>query len=614
MAEYLGIEVDFSARGYDSIGELFDRLEAKATKLGKTNRGAAAEFTRFMSDAIASYRGNPEALQWLANFQRSLDRRFGAGFNRLLTGPNADRAFFGGRKTLPVDEKYISVLKQGGLAVGKFAAAFAVMKKSFASAEAVAKMTHELRMLTLTSDLGTQSMLALGNAASLFGGSYASVAQATTRYNTQMANARFGRGFGYLNDAVRFGFGFDPNESYEQRSDRAVSFLRGEKDIAMRTTMAQAIDPMNYKQLLGYAAMSADAYKEMKEYFRKTADQKDAFGDNRAKTAEANSAEYDMAKQRLSANWEQIKIQAMNALLPILTQIMKIGTWFAEVINRFPKLISAITACITALAVFRGALMAKNAVSFAARFMSLMKNIGSVKSVADITRIMSGGGSAARSGAGLVSLASRMVAGIQSGLLRLGSMLPFGVLRGTVLALKATGVGAAVAATAYVSYKLGEKLGNWIADQMSAKRHQQSMMDWRTGAWKGKALTSDINTLKQQLKDGPKGFYYEGLVKGGKSKEEASKMWRSHLEAQLSMLERQYNDYKGVASQTEKSRRDGAAGASVANVSNNRSTDSHNTTNNTYHVYGQEGAEAVRKGMSGDVNLNEKVNGSSVAA
>lgn len=348
-----GIDIGLSASGFDSVLAMFKRLSAEGDKLGKsTNEIVAAmkklravllkplseERHQLLKD-LNGERDPKKRFQILKDLEQNLYKlqRVARAYNqikdKLISPP--DKPSNGGKD--PVKSRFeelygtITHLKATWFA---FQQSMRPMKVMYAWVEGVTQLNMQLRMLHYSSGMAIASLTAYGNTASMYGGSASSISSYVERYNTQIAKARRGLGLGYLQDvAWQFGFGFNPNESAEERRVRAIAHMKDMSD-GERLAFAQMEDPAGAKELLAWAERGVEAYNTFHSYMKNIVEGTRT-GDGKRVVDAANDAAEELteAQQKLAAQFKAVKQQFMLSVYPIVKKFVDILTGICEWFN-----------------------------------------------------------------------------------------------------------------------------------------------------------------------------------------------------------------------------------------------------------------------------------------
>lgn len=237
--------------------------------------------------------------------------------------------------------------------------AFAESKAVWSYVEGIEKVNQKLLLLHYSSSIGISSLKGLGAAASVFGGSAETVASAEERLQMQIAKARRGEGFGFLQEAYwKHGFQVDLGWNAEQLKAAAIRHARTISDPADRLAFSHLINPANPREISGPASLS-DAqfarWEKVNEYAKSLKNLLSADGENRGKAVGDATFEFENATAEMKLAWQNVRDQVAVSLLPIMTKICEVIRNGLDFLNKHPGVIDVIAkACAGIAAIFTG--------------------------------------------------------------------------------------------------------------------------------------------------------------------------------------------------------------------------------------------------------------------
>ena len=232
--------------------------------------------------------------------------------------------------------------------------AFAQVKSVWKYGEAIASVNQRLLQLSFSSGIGISSLKATGAAAEAVGGSAQSIAQAEERLQNQLAAAKRGQGFGFLQEAFwKYGFNINLGWSAEELRMNAIRHMRT-LDPKDQPSFAALVDPANKKMMMTLARASEDIFQQWVQAQSRMknlmAESKTIEGKDRAQEAADEALKFQIAMVELTNAWNSVKDQVSNTLLPVMTYLVKSLTKILTPLAKMPGLISGITLLIAGLA------------------------------------------------------------------------------------------------------------------------------------------------------------------------------------------------------------------------------------------------------------------------
>lgn len=348
------IDIGLSASGFDSVLAKFKSLSTEGDKLGKSTNEIVEAMKKLRDvmvkplsevrhqlfkdlmgerDPEKRFQLGKEIEQNLYKLQR-VERAYNKVKNDLINPP--DNPSGGGKDPIKgrFEELFETITKLGATWY-VFQQSMRPMKVMYGWVEGVTQLNMQLRMLHYSSGMAIASLTAYGNTASMYGGSASSISSYVGRYNTQLAKARRGLGLGHLQEvAWQFGFGFDPNESAEQRRVRAIAHMKNMSS-GERLAFAQMEDPAGAQELLAWAERGVEAYNNFHSYMQNVVEGTRT-GDGRRVVDAANDAAEELteAQKKLSAQFGAVKQQFMLSVYPTVKSFVDILAGICEGFNK----------------------------------------------------------------------------------------------------------------------------------------------------------------------------------------------------------------------------------------------------------------------------------------
>lgn len=339
----------------DAVKRIFNSWKGLQTALGKTP-------TVRLGDII-----KPEEIE---KIRTSLEK---ASQNvKLPLNPNT-------LKNLPYAAFNESFFGKALIGVRALNTAFSEVKGLYNFVSGIEKANQRLLLLHYSSGVGVSSLKDLGAAAEAFGGSAASIASAQERLALQIAKARRGEGFGFLQEAFwKYGFQVDLNWDATQMRNAAIEHLRTISDEADAIAFAKLIDPANAQQMLATRKMDPELYakwQELQKYVEMQGALSSTDGQNRAEGAKRATQEFNMEVAKLKSAWSSIGQEILITILPQIKFLTENLRKFVDIINECPGLIRGIGYAIEGLGIAIMLARVKSLIGW------LIKALGIAKSV-----------------------------------------------------------------------------------------------------------------------------------------------------------------------------------------------------------------------------------------
>lgn len=444
--EHMGITVSLDVDGADDLQKALDKIAEKSLKSGDSASQAALKVKAFFDEY-------QRGLQRLGKTEISSSKEARMietavkGVSKLLNigggsyGTNLDKAHNPNFQRNAVFGAFTtSNFGRALIAVKSLNLAFSEAHGIWRFAEGIEKVNQRLLLMHYTSGIGVSSLKDLGAAAKAFGGSAEGIASAEERRQRQLAKARRGEGFGYLQEA-NWKYGFNINLGADATQTRNEAIMHARSSLAPEEFLSffELIDPANAKWMSAVAKMDDKMFSKwqaLQSRMEGYGQLGTTGGGNRVEEVSRATQEYEMATAELARSWEAVRDELAVALLPVMTQLVNVARGFTDWLNKNPGLLDTI-------AYLGGAITGLAAVIKGAQWIKFLASLGGA----------GGGGAGAAAGASAAGTA-------------------FGTSAFAVFSKGAAQIGAMIA-VGIAGWKVGKQIGKAISDWMEKRDKEE---------------------------------------------------------------------------------------------------------------------------------------------
>lgn len=238
----------------------------------------------------------------------------------------------------------LSKLAESKASIAPIGNLFANYRAVWNFVDGIAELNKEMMRLAYTSGMGAGELKNLGNAASAFGGSAATIAKGNERFVKTVEDMKRGGGMGFLgNIAYKYGFMADLGADWQSNTQRAIAMAR-QMDVNTRMAFLKEFDPANYRQNIAYASMDEGKYQS---YMARMNTPEKAEAAEGAATA---TEDFLLSTNQLSSAWQEICDKLAEFLLPIMEKVVDFITFIVEAIASLPGWLTGIVTIAGVLA------------------------------------------------------------------------------------------------------------------------------------------------------------------------------------------------------------------------------------------------------------------------